>query len=157
MTNVCSAVGFRVYDLDLPQGSTTLYAATDKGLLLCDLQSGAVGWVNSTNGLPRDIVRSIYTDSSRSRVYLAVTPGLSVYFENNGTMINLNTTHGLPSPIINSIDSTPSGDPVFLAASANGGAQCWGWPRGSVDTDLGQQEGRAPPLLSDRSKLEKAV
>lgn len=121
-TSICSAVGFGVYDYDLPPGSATLYAATDRGLLLCDLQTGGVvRWVNSTDGLPRDFVRSVYADPSRSRVYLAVTPGLSVYFEDNGTVINLNMTHGLPSPIVNSIDSTPLGDSVFLATSAMGG------------------------------------
>lgn len=155
LTNVCGSAGLSTYDLDLPVGSTTLYGATESGLLICNLADDTTQWVNSADGLPRDLVRSVYADSLRSRVYLAVTPGLSIYFENNGTLLNLNETHGLPSPIVNAIDAIPAGDYVFLATSANGGLSNGGLSiLDATDfgfTNIGEQEGLTHAEVDDVS------
>ncbi len=124
--SVCGDSSLYIWDLHLPMGSTRLYGATSKGLLICDLTSGTYVLVNSTTGLPSDSVRSVRADLFRERVYLGVTPGVSIYHESNGTVINLSMSDGLPSPKVNSIELGPSGNLIFLGTSAEGGSYAGG-------------------------------
>jgi hypothetical protein len=107
-----------VWELHHPVGSDRIYAATSRGLAICNLVDGTVVLVDSSSGLPEDSTRAVRADEARGRVYLAVTPGLSIYSMEDGTVLNLGTSNELPTRYVYSIDLDPSGDRVFLGTNA---------------------------------------